>query len=312
MTDAYHKFLGIPPEEQPPHHYRLLAIALFEDNPEVISNAARFRCQYLRSVSLQRPDITEPLLNEVMRAKHCLLEPRARAEYDRRLKEELAARRLPSPPPDVDSRSTAPESKAASLLDDAEAASSFASESWQIAPPTPPIDRPKEWVVGSGSHAAIRVRARWVSRRHCRIWDADGETWIEDLGSTNGTFVNDARLTGPVRLSDGDLVTLGRKTRLPWPLPTGCAGRDLRVYLIGRSPDCDYEIEEKSVSQHHAQLLVEGEAVYLQDLDSLNGTRVGSLDQRVQAWCELPGHVSIYFGAYKVFAQELLQSVGAR
>jgi hypothetical protein len=34
--DPYHVWLGIPPEEQPPHHYRLLGIRLFEDNPSVI------------------------------------------------------------------------------------------------------------------------------------------------------------------------------------------------------------------------------------------------------------------------------------
>ena len=34
--DPYHVWLGIPPEEQPPHHYRLLSVPLFEDNPDVI------------------------------------------------------------------------------------------------------------------------------------------------------------------------------------------------------------------------------------------------------------------------------------
>jgi hypothetical protein len=33
--DPYRKWLGIPPEEQPPNHYRLLGIALFEDDPDV-------------------------------------------------------------------------------------------------------------------------------------------------------------------------------------------------------------------------------------------------------------------------------------
>src|SRR5437016_4429115 len=37
--DAYRKWLGIPPEDQPPHHYRLLGIAPFEDDPDVIQNA---------------------------------------------------------------------------------------------------------------------------------------------------------------------------------------------------------------------------------------------------------------------------------
>ena len=38
--DPYLKWLGIPPKDQPAHHYRLLGIEAFESDPEVISNAA--------------------------------------------------------------------------------------------------------------------------------------------------------------------------------------------------------------------------------------------------------------------------------
>jgi predicted component of type VI protein secretion system len=48
-----------------------------------------------------------------------------------------------------------------------------------------------------------------VSRRHAAIRSADGSLAIEDLGSTNGTFVNDERITGTRVLSHGDTVRLG-------------------------------------------------------------------------------------------------------
>ena len=38
--DPYHKWLGIPPEDQPPHHYRLLGVPLYEDDAAVIESAA--------------------------------------------------------------------------------------------------------------------------------------------------------------------------------------------------------------------------------------------------------------------------------
>ena len=38
--DPYRKWLGIPVQDQPPNHYRLLGIELFEADPDVISNAA--------------------------------------------------------------------------------------------------------------------------------------------------------------------------------------------------------------------------------------------------------------------------------
>jgi hypothetical protein len=54
-----------------------------------------------------------------------------------------------------------------------------------------------------------------VSARHARLYREAGAWWIVDLESTNGTFVNEQRLAGPVRLSDGDVVRVGQ-TRLRW------------------------------------------------------------------------------------------------
>jgi predicted component of type VI protein secretion system len=48
-----------------------------------------------------------------------------------------------------------------------------------------------------------------VSRRHATIRELDGSPAIEDLGSTNGTFVNDRRISGVQELKDGDVVRLG-------------------------------------------------------------------------------------------------------
>src|SRR4051794_10466073 len=48
-----------------------------------------------------------------------------------------------------------------------------------------------------------------VSRRHATIRDQGGNLAIEDLGSTNGTFVNDKRISEVTVLNDGDIVRLG-------------------------------------------------------------------------------------------------------
>jgi pSer/pThr/pTyr-binding forkhead associated (FHA) protein len=45
-----------------------------------------------------------------------------------------------------------------------------------------------------------------ASRRHALIAPADGAAWVEDLGSTNGTFVNEKRVNGRTRLSSGDRI----------------------------------------------------------------------------------------------------------
>jgi pSer/pThr/pTyr-binding forkhead associated (FHA) protein len=48
-----------------------------------------------------------------------------------------------------------------------------------------------------------------VSRRHAELAVAEGQLSIEDLGSTNGTFVNGERIDQPRRLNDGDEVRIG-------------------------------------------------------------------------------------------------------
>jgi FHA domain len=53
------------------------------------------------------------------------------------------------------------------------------------------------------------VTAVGVSRRHARVWRAEGLTWIEDCDSTNGTLVNGTRISRPVSLRTRDVVALG-------------------------------------------------------------------------------------------------------
>jgi hypothetical protein len=48
-----------------------------------------------------------------------------------------------------------------------------------------------------------------VSRRHAQITFQGGRYFIEDLGSTNGTFINNQRISVPTWLNDGDLIEMG-------------------------------------------------------------------------------------------------------
>ena len=87
--DAYHVWLGIPPEEQPPNHYRLLGIGLFESQPDVIASAADRQMGHLRTFqSGKHSELSQQLLNEVAAAKICLLNPARKAAYDGQLRQE--------------------------------------------------------------------------------------------------------------------------------------------------------------------------------------------------------------------------------
>jgi hypothetical protein len=78
--DAYYKWLGIPPSDQPPNHYRLLGIGLFEPNAEVISDAADSCMAHIRSFQLSaHSEDCDRILNEIARARLCLLNVEKRA-----------------------------------------------------------------------------------------------------------------------------------------------------------------------------------------------------------------------------------------
>lgn len=52
----------------------------------------------------------------------------------------------------------------------------------------------------------------FVSQLHARIFRRDGDVFVEDLGSTNGTYLNDKQVTSAVPLRKGDKVKFGRTT----------------------------------------------------------------------------------------------------
>ncbi|MHB8955911.1 MAG: hypothetical protein ACYC4U_23270 [Pirellulaceae bacterium] len=100
--DPYYQWLGIPPDEQPPNHYRLLGIRPFEENSAVIQNASDRQMVHLRTFQNgPRAAQSQKLLNEVAAAKLCLLSPDKRAAYDAHLRVPPAGLVGPPPPASV-------------------------------------------------------------------------------------------------------------------------------------------------------------------------------------------------------------------
>lgn len=97
--DPYRKWLGIPPEEQPPHHYRLLGLVPFESDTEVIATAADGRMALLKQFQ-NGPfsSYSQQLLNEVAAARLCLLQPEKRSAYDAELRQRLSNGAPQKPP----------------------------------------------------------------------------------------------------------------------------------------------------------------------------------------------------------------------
>lgn len=112
--DPYHRWLGIPPEDQPPNHYRLLGLVQYESDPEVIENAANQRMAHLRSFQAGRnASESQRLLNEVAAARICLLNVEKKAAYDEGLRQSekppaVSPGPVEAPPPLVPPQSPSP------------------------------------------------------------------------------------------------------------------------------------------------------------------------------------------------------------
>jgi len=90
VFNPYHRWLGIPLQEQPPNHYRLLGLQVFEQDPDVIETAADQRQTSLRLyVDGKHGAEAQALLREVAEAKVCLLLADRKETYDAWLHERL-------------------------------------------------------------------------------------------------------------------------------------------------------------------------------------------------------------------------------
>jgi hypothetical protein len=64
--------------------------------------------------------------------------------------------------------------------------------------------------IGRSDRCAIRLQDHYVSQVHARLYERDGAWLVEDLGSTNGTFLNDGTVTGSAEVHAGDAVRVGK------------------------------------------------------------------------------------------------------
>ncbi|MBX3064549.1 MAG: FHA domain-containing protein [Anaerolineae bacterium] len=175
----------------------------------------------------------------------------------------------------------------------------------------------REYVLIEGATASIGrsvgndviIPQKHVSRQHAVITFRDGIFMISDLGSANGTFVNDRRLTDPFPLAHGDVIRLyvptlqfsavvseeeqenARKTGT-LILPRATRGDAKLLVTVGvqegvefplvqetitvgrdtQGAQWDIKLKDPAVSRPHCKLVKQGTAWAIIDLESVNGT----------------------------------------
>jgi putative serine protease PepD len=149
--------------------------------------------------------------------------------------------------------------------------------------------------IGRSVENAIKLDGDAVSRKHATLDVANGKFILQDLGSSNGTYINDKRISGSVELRDGDRLRIGPnvltfkkgrvsasstmvwQTNEPLTLVRGDGSefgvnRSLR---IGRGEDNELPLNaDNSASQYHAKIDLVGGQAFITDLSSRNGTWV--------------------------------------
>jgi pSer/pThr/pTyr-binding forkhead associated (FHA) protein len=159
----------------------------------------------------------------------------------------------------------------------------------------------RSWTIGSSAECDICVEHPTVSGRHCRLTTRGDTFLLEDLGSTNGTFVAGQRIDKPRIVRSGDDVTLGQSIPLPWPTPA-------ISITIGRIPGNDVVIPLDTVSSRHARLERDGARLWLVDEGSTNGTAVGNPLNKIERVLLKPGDI-VFLGTHRVAAAELLAAL---
>jgi serine phosphatase RsbU (regulator of sigma subunit) len=127
------------------------------------------------------------------------------------------------------------------------------------------IDR-DEVVVGRGQECDLQLADLRVSRKHCRVERRGDELWAVDLGSRRGTQLNRRPLSGPTRLTHGDVLDLSDDSRLIVRLATaptkeeprtdplsGTVYRDART-MLARKTDLSGATTQEELRKHAARL----------------------------------------------------------
>jgi len=165
---------------------------------------------------------------------------------------------------------------------------------------------PGQHFIGRDKDNQIQLNDPTISSRHALLQVQPEGVWIQDLGSSNGTFVNGQCITQATWLNPGDNLQIGPSVQVqvnqplatPLPQPTAAIhppaasppafhlsvleglyqGQTFELYegsqSIGRDPSNEVVILDESLSRNHARITVQAGQVWIEDLRSTNGTFV--------------------------------------
>jgi pSer/pThr/pTyr-binding forkhead associated (FHA) protein len=143
--------------------------------------------------------------------------------------------------------------------------------------------------VGRDSECDICIPDYRISRQHAKISETPSGIVIEDLGSANGTIINNQKISKPTLFQSGDKIKFHNmefiaefiapaKNEVLFLRSENYADKELQGQLfVGRDPECDVCIPDERMSRKHAKITVTQLGVMVEDLNSINGTFVNDI-----------------------------------
>lgn len=169
------------------------------------------------------------------------------------------------------------------------------------------------WLVGYSKEAHIRLDNSRISNQHLQIiYNNDGELHVQDLSSTNGTFLNGLKINKSYQLKHKDKLQLAGVNDILILIekPYSKENEDTKNAIIdklnnsnkvtiGRSIDCDVMINHSTVSKSHAVITkLSNTSFILEDLDSTNGTFVNG--RKISKSAEISASDKIFIGRHQL------------
>ncbi len=188
--------------------------------------------------------------------------------------------------------------------------------------------------IGRSPNNQIMIAERHVSRQHAVISFRDGIFMISDLGSANGTFVNDKQLADPFPLAHGDIIRLyvpilhfsaivteeeHQQAKVTGTLIVPAAGKgtpalhitsgpqegaeiplltpSIKIGRATRNATWDISLQDRAVSRPHAEITLQPDGIWaIIDMNSANGTIVNGVPATAGQPCPLGDGTVISLG----------------